>query len=71
MSFSETIRVEGIVVKAMSDSVGQVELPNKHVVVGHLSRKSRLHFTGLSVGERVVLIISPYDLSRGTIVGKS
>ena len=71
MSLRESIRVEGVVLEVMSDFVGRVELPNKHRVLAHMSGDAKLRFTSLSVGERVVLMMSPYDLSQGTIIGKS
>ncbi len=71
MSLRETIRVEGVVVEVVGGVVCRVELPNKHRVVAHMSSEARLRFTGLSAGERVVVMMSPYDLSQGTIIGKS
>ncbi len=71
MSLRETIRVEGVVVEVVGLGVGRVELPNKHRVLAHLSGEARLRFTSLSPGERVVLAMSPFDLSQGSIIGKS
>ena len=45
----------------------RVELANGHHVLAHVSGKFRLQFVKLGAGDRVVLEMSPYDLSRGRI----
>jgi translation initiation factor IF-1 len=46
----------------------RVELPNKHVVLAHISGKMRLHFIRILPGDTVTIEMSPYDLSKGRIV---
>jgi translation initiation factor IF-1 len=45
----------------------RVELPNKHRVLAHISGKMRLHFIRLLPGDKVMVEMSPYDLSKGRI----
>jgi translation initiation factor IF-1 len=45
-----------------------VVLANGHRVMAHVSGKVRLHFVKLAVGDKVNLEMSPYDLSKGSIV---
>jgi translation initiation factor IF-1 len=45
----------------------RVELPNGHQVLAHISGKMRLHFIRILPGDKVMLEISPYDLSKGRI----
>ena len=45
----------------------RVELPNKHKVLAHVSGKIRLHFIRVLNGDRVLVELSPYDLSQGRI----
>jgi translation initiation factor IF-1 len=45
----------------------RVALPNGHKVLAHISRKMRLHFIRILPGDKVMLEVSPYDLSKGRI----
>lgn len=67
MPKKESIEVEGTVVEALPNAMFRVELPNKHQVLAHVSGKIRLHFIRILPGDRVLVELSPYDLSRGRI----
>jgi translation initiation factor IF-1 len=45
----------------------RVELANGYRVLAHASGKMRLHFIKILRGDRVLVELSPYDLSRGRI----
>jgi len=45
----------------------RVELPTGHRVLAHASGKIRLNFIRVLPGDRVLVELSPYDLSRGRI----
>ena len=45
----------------------RVALPNGHEVLAHISGKMRLHFIRILPGDKVMLQVSPYDLSKGRI----
>src|SRR5439155_1548367 len=61
------IEVEGTVVELLPNTMFRVELPNGHRVLAHVSGKMRLHFIRILPGDKVMLEISPYDLSKGRI----
>jgi translation initiation factor IF-1 len=61
------IEVEGIVVEVLPNAVFRVKLENEHIVMGHVSGKLRMHYIRILAGDRVVLELSPYDLSKGRI----
>jgi translation initiation factor IF-1 len=63
----EPIRVEGTVVELLPNTMFRVELPNGHRVLAHISGKMRLHFILLLPGDKVMIEMSPYDLSKGRI----
>ena len=67
MAKEEPIRVEGTVVELLPNTMFRVELPNKHRVLAHISGKMRLHFIRLLPGDKVMIEMSPYDLSKGRI----
>jgi len=68
MPKKETIEVEGIVLEALPNAMFRVELPNGHMVLAHISGKIRMHYIRVLPGDKVLIELSPYDLSRGRIV---
>ena len=67
MAKKEGIEVEAKVVEALPNGMFRVELPNDYEVLAHVSGKIRLHFIRVLPGDRVLVELSPYDLSRGRI----
>jgi translation initiation factor IF-1 len=67
MGKKEAIEVEGVVKEALPNAVFRVELPNGHRVLAHASGKIRVHFIRILPGDRVLVELSPYDLTRGRI----
>jgi len=67
MAKKETIQVEGTVTEPLPNGMFRVELPNGHKVLAHISGKIRLHYIKVLRGDRVLIELSPYDLSRGRI----
>jgi translation initiation factor IF-1 len=67
MPKKEAIEVEGTVVESLPNAMFRVELPNGHRVLAHISGKIRKHYIRILLGDRVLIELSPYDLSRGRI----
>jgi translation initiation factor IF-1 len=65
---SDVIEVDGKVVEPLPNAMFRVELENGHKVLAHVSGKIRLNFIRILPGDRVLLQLSPYDLTRGRIV---
>ena len=63
----ETIEVEGTVVEALPNAMFRVELSNGHTVLAHISGKIRVHYIRVLPGDKVLIELSPYDLTRGRI----
>jgi translation initiation factor IF-1 len=63
----DAIEVAGRVVDALPNAMFTVELENGHSVLGHLAGKMRKHYIRVLPGDRVVVELSPYDLTRGRI----
>jgi translation initiation factor IF-1 len=63
----EAIEVEGAVREAMPNAVFRVELANGHKVLAHLAGRLRTNFIRVLPGDRVLVELSPYDLTRGRI----
>ncbi|MBI2863450.1 MAG: translation initiation factor IF-1 [Chloroflexi bacterium] len=67
MPKKDVIEVEGTVVESLPNAMFRVELANGHRVLAHISGKIRLHFIRILPGDRVLVELSPYDLTRGRI----
>ena len=67
MPKKEAIEVEGTVVEPLPNAMFRVELHDGHKVLAHISGKIRLHYIRILPGDRVLIELSPYDLSRGRI----
>lgn len=63
----EHIQVEGVVAAVLPSTLFRVELPNKHIVLATVSGKMRKRWIRISVGDRVKMEMSPYDLNKGRI----
>ncbi len=67
MAKKEKIEVEGKVTLCLPNTMFRVELPNGHVVLAHISGKMRKHYIKILPGDKVLVELSPYDLSRGRV----
>ncbi len=53
--------------EALPNAMFRVELANDHKVLAHVSGKIRKHFIKILPGDRVLVELSEYDLTRGRI----
>lgn len=68
MAKEESIKIEGIVVEVLPNTLFRVKLETEQVVLGYISGKMRQNEIKILMGDPVELEFSPYDLSRGRIV---
>ena len=68
MSKSDVIEVEGVVTEAFPNAMFEVELPNGHKILAHVSGKMRMNYIRILPGDKVTIEMSPYDLSKGRII---
>ena len=71
MAKDDVIELEGAVVEALPNAMFQVELPNGHKILAHISGKLRMNFIRILPGDKVTVQMSPYDLTRGRITWRS
>jgi len=64
----EVIEAKGTVVEALPNAMFRVELDSGHQVLAHISGKMRMYYIRILVGDRVLVELSPYDLTRGRII---
>jgi translation initiation factor IF-1 len=67
MPKKETIEVEGVVAESLPNAMFRVDLANGHKVLAHISGKMRVNYIRILPGDRVLIELSPYDLTRGRI----
>src|SRR5476651_1529538 len=67
-SMENHIELEGRITSVLAGTMFRVELDNKHQVLANISGKMRKRFIRLTVGDRVKMEMSPYDLDKARIV---
>lgn len=63
----DVIEIEGTIVEPLPNAMFKVELDNGHEVLAHISGKMRMNYIRILKGDRVLVELSPYDLTRGRI----
>ena len=66
----DVIRVEGVVEETLPNAKFRVRLDDGRLVLAHISGKMRMYYIKLVVGDRVVVDLSIYDLTRGRITSR-
>ena len=64
----QTIELEGKVLEALPNAVFRVQLEAGQIVLGHLAGKMRLNKIRVLPGDKVLLEMTAYDLTRGRII---
>jgi len=67
MSKNDSIQVEGTVTENLPNASFKVMLENKHEILAHISGKMRMNYIRILPGDKVLVELSPYDLTRGRI----
>lgn len=71
MSKKDVIEVEGTVVDAMPNTIFKVKLVNGHEITAHISGKLRMNYIRILPGDKVLVELSPYDLTKGRITWRN
>ena len=71
MSKSDVIEMEGTIIETLPNAMFNVELPNGHRILAHISGKMRMNYIRIYPGDKVTVELSPYDLTRGRITWRS
>jgi len=68
LSKDDVIEVNGVVVEKLPNAMFQVELENGHKIIAHISGKLRMNFIRILPGDKVLVEMSSYDLTKGRII---
>ena len=71
MSKSDVIEVEGVVTESFPNAQFEVQMPNGHKLLAHVSGKMRMKYIRIYPGDKVTIELSPYDLPRVRITWRS
>jgi translation initiation factor IF-1 len=71
MSEKDIMEVEGEVTELLPNTKFRVKLSNGHVILAHISGKMRMHFIKILPGDKVLVEVSKYDLTKGRITYRS
>ncbi len=63
----QTIELEGKVIESLPNAVFRVQLDSGQTLLGHLAGKMRIHRIRVLPGDKVLMEVTPYDLSKGRI----
>jgi translation initiation factor IF-1 len=64
----DLIEMEGEVIEALPNAMFRVKLQTSQVILAHISGRLRMHFIKIVEGDRVLVQMSPYDLTKGRII---
>ena len=63
----DAVEVKGTVIEALPNAMFRVELETGHEVLAHISGKMRMYYIRILLGDKVLVELSAYDLTRGRI----
>lgn len=64
----DTLEAEGIIDETLPNATFRVKLKNNHEVLAHISGRMRVHYIRLLPGDKVIIEMTPYDLTKGRII---
>ena len=67
MGKKTSIEVEGTIIETLPNATFRVEIDGGHRVLAHVSGKRRMHYIKTLPGDKVSVVLSPYDLTKGRI----
>lgn len=67
MPKEENIEVQGTIIETLPNAMFRVELENGQIILAYVSGKMRMHFIKILPGDKVMVELSPYDLTKGRI----
>lgn len=67
MAKEDNIEVQGTIIETLPNAMFRVELENNQVILAYVSGKMRMNFIKILPGDKVLMELSPYDLTKGRI----
>lgn len=67
MAKEELLEFPGVVTELLPNATFRVQLENEHIVIAHTSGRMRKNRIRVLVGDKVIVEMTPYDLTKGRI----
>lgn len=67
MAKEEQIEMAGTVIETLPNTMFRVQLENGHIIIAHISGKMRKNYIRILTGDKVIVEMTPYDLTKGRI----
>ena len=68
MAKDDAIQMQGEIIETLPNATFRVKLENDHVVLGHISGKMRMNYIRILPGDKVIVEMTPYDLTKARII---
>lgn len=71
MPKTDVIEVEAVVKTSLPNAMFRLEIKlgdNTHEIIGHISGRMRRNYIRITPGDKVLVQMSPYDLTKGRII---
>ncbi|MCP5048637.1 MAG: translation initiation factor IF-1 [bacterium] len=63
----EILEIKGVILETLPNASFKVELENKHHIFAVISGRLRRNYIRILPGDKVLVEISPYDITKGRI----
>jgi len=67
MAKEELLEFAGTVIELLPNATFRIELENGHEIIGHTAGKMRKNRIRALAGDKVLVEMSPYDLTKGRV----
>jgi translation initiation factor IF-1 len=67
MAKEELLEFPGVVTELLPNATFRVKLENGHIVIAHTSGRMRKNRIRVLVADKVIIEMTPYDLTKGRI----
>jgi translation initiation factor IF-1 len=68
MAKEELLEFAGTVIELLPNATFRIELENGHEIIGHTAGKMRKNRIRVLAGDKVLVEMSPYDLTKGRVI---
>jgi translation initiation factor IF-1 len=68
MAKEELLEFPGVVLELLPNATFRVKLENDHILIAHTAGKMRKNRIRVLAGDKVLVAMTPYDLTKGRII---
>ena len=68
MAKEDLLEFNGEILELLPNAMFRVKLENGHIIIGHTSGRMRKNKIRVLAGDKVIVEMTPYDLTKGRII---